>query len=235
MSTTVQPIAPESEEELEADKLCRKAILQDLGVIPVDGTPSGDHWKAAAEQGSSWAQMKLAEESWRSEGPSNQSQGDAYGAAASEQKSPPPSMKVEAFKAQKEINDKKFADNVILVIDDDRNLTELIEESLSDPKYVIKAVHTPNKALSFIREEPRIFAVLLDYDMPNANGFQLLQTIRTNNLAKKSVCFIMLTGFSDPGLIKQGAKLGIRRWLVKPFDPSGIKDLVDRVYKGAKV
>ena len=65
----------------------------------------------------------------------------------------------------------------ILVVDDDNELTELLDEFLSEHKLKTKVFHNPMKALDYLQTSiPDL--ILLDIMMPEMDGFQLLRKIQ---------------------------------------------------------
>ena len=65
----------------------------------------------------------------------------------------------------------------ILIIDDDQELTDLLEEFLSDFKYQTTVYHEPLAALKYL-EKNTVDLILLDIMLPEMDGFQVLRKIR---------------------------------------------------------
>ena len=109
----------------------------------------------------------------------------------------------------------------ILIVDDDNELTELLEEFLSEHKLKTKVFHNPMKALDSLQASiPDL--ILLDIMMPEMDGFQVLRKIRET----LDVPVIMLTakgGVSDKVV---GLELGADDYLAKPFEP---RELLARI------
>lgn len=67
--------------------------------------------------------------------------------------------------------------------------------------------------------------VLTDQNMPNMDGFTLVKTLR--GLPKfASVPILMLTTESGDEMKAQGKAAGANGWLVKPFNPNKLVDIV---------
>ena len=109
----------------------------------------------------------------------------------------------------------------ILIVDDDNELTELLEEFLSEHKFKTKVFHNPMKALGSIQASvPDL--ILLDIMMPEMDGFQLLRKIRET----LDVPVIMLTAKGEVSDKVVGLELGADDYLAKPFEP---RELLARI------
>ena len=109
----------------------------------------------------------------------------------------------------------------ILVIDDDKELTALLEEFLSNYNFTVIACHNPllgiDKAL-----DGRSELVILDISMPEMDGFQVLRKIRESS----AIPVIMLTARGKVEDKIVGLELGADDYLPKPFEP---KELLARI------
>ena len=109
----------------------------------------------------------------------------------------------------------------ILIVDDDNELTELLDEFLSEHKFKTKVFHNPTEALSSLKTSvPDL--ILLDIMMPEMDGFQLLRKIRET----MDVPVIMLTAKGEVSDKVVGLELGADDYLAKPFEP---RELLARI------
>ena len=109
----------------------------------------------------------------------------------------------------------------ILVIDDDVQLSKLIEEFLSTFNYEVKIIHEPESALQFL-EKNKMDLVILDIMLPGIDGFQTLRKIR----ADSQIPVIMLTARGEVTDRIVGLELGADDYLAKPFEP---RELLARI------
>jgi CheY-like chemotaxis protein len=120
-----------------------------------------------------------------------------------------------------------FADNVILVVDDDEmnlNIARMIlEKKLSCS--VITAI-SGKQALEVLNRQ-FVSLVLLDVMMPEMDGIETLEQIRAAEQFE-DLPVMMLTASVDKDVIKRSIHLGVTDYIKKPFLP---KDLIDRVSK----
>jgi DNA-binding response OmpR family regulator len=102
----------------------------------------------------------------------------------------------------------------ILIADDDRDLLALIAFTLTQAGYfVVRAADGETALRAFDAEAPDF--VVLDINMPGANGFQVCEAIRT----KSRVPIMMLTVRGEEEDLVRALELGADDFLTKPFSP----------------
>ena len=109
----------------------------------------------------------------------------------------------------------------ILVIDDERDIADLLELYLQNENYDVYKFYSAKEALNCI-ENKEIDLAILDIMLPDIDGFSLCQKIRK----KYTYPIIMLTAKGDEKDELQGFDLGVDEYISKPFSP---KILVARV------
>lgn len=110
----------------------------------------------------------------------------------------------------------------LLVVDDDRDLVELLDYALRREGYEVARAYDGEAALEAVRRE-RPDLVVLDINLPKLAGFVVLERIRHLD---EHVAVIMLSARGDETDILRGLQLGADDYLTKPFRP---KELVARV------
>ncbi|MCB5187968.1 response regulator [Methylobacillus caricis] len=115
----------------------------------------------------------------------------------------------------------------ILTVDDSGSLRQMVAFSLNAAGYqVIEAVDGEdglNKAKATL-----VDLVLTDQNMPNMDGLTLIKSLRSLSNYQK-VPILMLTTESSDEVKALGKAAGATGWLVKPFDPKRLLDIVQRV------
>jgi len=105
-------------------------------------------------------------------------------------------------------------DKTIFVIDDIRANLVAAEQTLDEHYNVITAL-SGIRALELLdKRKPDL--ILLDIEMPEMNGFELL-TILKAKPRSKDIPVIMLTGISDVATEAKGFELGAADFIIKPF------------------
>lgn len=104
----------------------------------------------------------------------------------------------------------------IFVVDDEKDLTDLLHYQLGKEGFEVKFSNNPFEALGKARDfSPEL--IILDVMMPDLDGFQLLRMIRSDNLLQK-IPVIMLTAKSGVEHRIKGLEQGADDYLEKPFD-----------------
>ncbi len=109
----------------------------------------------------------------------------------------------------------------ILVVDDDKNICELLRLYLEKEGYAVTLAFDGREGLdAFAKNNPDL--ILLDVMMPNMDGWQVCREIRKN-----SECpIIMITAKGETIDKVLGLELGADDYVVKPFDS---KEVVARI------
>ncbi|OGX03775.1 MAG: hypothetical protein A3G87_03930 [Omnitrophica bacterium RIFCSPLOWO2_12_FULL_50_11] len=112
----------------------------------------------------------------------------------------------------------------IIIIDDDRDLSTLLERRLEGVGYHAKAFCNSAEAVKWIRETPPDL-IISDVKMPGLNGFDVCDLVR-NNLKTQHIPIIMITGIDEAR--QQLDHLDARGiyCLSKPVDPDDLSKVV---------
>ena len=102
----------------------------------------------------------------------------------------------------------------ILIVDDEKEIADLLEVYLKNEGYIIRKFYDPVQALDSVLAEPVSLAVL-DVMMPGMDGFTLCRRIREKYLFP----VILLTAKGEDMDKIQGLTLGADDYITKPFNP----------------
>ena len=121
----------------------------------------------------------------------------------------------------------------ILIADDDSHIRLLVRTTLEGPDCEVLEASNGRAARELASKEmPDL--VILDWMMPNEKGVDVLRALREDR-ETSGLPVIMLTGQSDKAYRNAAILLGIRGYLVKPFSPVELIELVDKVLEGERV
>jgi len=112
-------------------------------------------------------------------------------------------------------------DAKILIIDDDRELGEMLAEFLSPDHFDVRACLTGEDGLEALRNETYDL-LILDIMLPGMNGLDVLKALRE----RSDIPVIMLTARGDDVDRILGLEFGADDYLAKPFNP---RELLARI------
>ena len=115
----------------------------------------------------------------------------------------------------------------ILVVDDERNITDVLATILRSLGYSVSAASDGEEALNILKKE-YYELVITDIKMPQMDGLSLLKEI---NKLKKDIIIIMLTGLATSDTAVEAMRSGAFDYIVKPFNIEKIIDVVARADK----
>jgi two-component system chemotaxis response regulator CheY len=115
----------------------------------------------------------------------------------------------------------------ILAVDDSGSLRQMVAFSLKAAGYqVIEAVDGQD-GLEKAKNQV-VDLVLTDQNMPRMDGLTLIKSLRALP-AYQRVPILMLTTESSDDMKAKGRAAGANGWLVKPFDPQKLTEVVKKV------
>lgn len=113
----------------------------------------------------------------------------------------------------------------VVIVDDDDEIRELLLRTLPTDGFELVEARDGNEALALIeRETPDL--VLLDWNMPNASGGDVLAELARLQL---DVPVIVLTANDDPRLRQVAETHGADVFLAKPFSPIELLGAIERL------
>ena len=118
------------------------------------------------------------------------------------------------------MEDKRPANCTVMVVDDEPDIRHLLRITLELAGYgVVEAAHGEAALEQVRRSPPQI--VLTDQMMPRMNGGELIERLRAEETTK-AIPIVMISG-------TRAAQAAADAALGKPFDPSELLVLVDRL------
>ena len=115
----------------------------------------------------------------------------------------------------------------ILIADDDPVILRLIQVNLELEGYeVITAANGQEAVQEATAQIPDL--VILDIMMPRLDGYQACEQLKAND-ATKHIPVVFLSAKAQLGDIEKGKTYGVAEYLTKPFDPSELLEVVERL------
>src|SRR3982751_5040695 len=113
----------------------------------------------------------------------------------------------------------------VLIVDDDRELCELVKQLLEEEGFHIETANNSAKGLERALSG-QYHLVVLDVMMPGMNGFEVLRRIRGASNKAAHIPVLMLTARGEDVDRIVGLEIGADDYLPKPFNP---RELVARI------
>jgi len=127
---------------------------------------------------------------------------------------------------------KKAAKTSILVVDDEPKVVQTLKDRLEMNGYVVDTAYNGIEGLrKAIELKPNI--VLLDVIMPEMDGLEMLEALRTNP-GCDNVSVIMLTARSHEKDLKRAYACGIEDYVVKPFEIRSLMEKIEMIVQNKK-
>ncbi len=115
----------------------------------------------------------------------------------------------------------------ILAIDDDRDILVIVEQTLKAGGHRVVTTSDPASAPALAAENA-VDAVVLDIQMPDLSGFDVLRALRSQAVTG-GVPILFLSALSDSRDRIRGLREGADDFLNKPFAPEELKLRIDRL------
>ncbi len=113
----------------------------------------------------------------------------------------------------------------ILTVDDSPSVRKMVEFSLKSKGYAMGSAGDGQEAMDLLAQEP-FDAIILDVNMPTMNGLEFLEK-RLENDQIASIPVIMLTTEGQNDDRDRAIALGATAYIVKPFKPSQLLELLE--------
>ena len=120
----------------------------------------------------------------------------------------------------------------ILIVEDSATMRSLLASSFEDLEIPIKIVEAESgfEALRFLPRED-FDLVVTDINMPDINGLELVSFIK-NNEKYASIPLVIVSTEGSERDREKGMGLGADAYLVKPFDPETLRQVVGDLLAG---
>jgi len=117
----------------------------------------------------------------------------------------------------------------VLVVDDDREMTAIIQKVLMRENYEVLTAENGEEALALMQTR-YAHVVIADWKMPSCDGMRLIENIRQNSPQTE---VIMITAFGEVDDYLEAMNRGAYEFLSKPLNIDELKALVFRAATGS--
>ena len=130
---------------------------------------------------------------------------------------------------------KSLAESYIVVVEDDLNdqliTLDLLRLGGANRCFCRKTV---DSAISFAEKLPQVDLFLVDINMPERSGYELLAEVRTNEQFK-SAYVVALTAGTSTREVNRARELGFDGFLSKPLKPKAFSNQVQEILAGEAI
>jgi two-component system chemotaxis response regulator CheY len=115
----------------------------------------------------------------------------------------------------------------ILVVDDSPSIRQMVEVTLKSTPHSVTTAKDGQEALDMCNRNRYDF-VLTDQNMPRMDGITLIKSLRSLSTYRTTPIIVLTTEAGD-AMKAQGRAAGATGWMVKPFDPTKLLQVVKKV------
>ncbi|MCG8098952.1 MAG: ATP-binding protein, partial [Candidatus Thiodiazotropha taylori] len=123
-------------------------------------------------------------------------------------------------------------DMKVLVVEDNDTTREVIQKTLESFSFSVTAVSSAKQAYAALQTVDDIRLLIIDWRMPEIDGVQAIEHIRTELDESHSIPIIMITAYDHQDLLMHTDRLGVESLLIKPISPSTLFDNISEVLFG---
>ena len=116
----------------------------------------------------------------------------------------------------------------VLLVEDDPQLAKIVHMYLQMEDFAVRIAAKREDINKALREPPKPDLVLLDVQLPDTDGFQILEKMRAHPLVK-DVPIIMATAKATRESVLQGLRLGCDGYVTKPYDVAVLMSTIKTV------
>ena len=116
----------------------------------------------------------------------------------------------------------------VLIADNSTAMRKTIKNSLNELGFTdYVEAEDGHAALREVGEDP-VDLIISDWNMPKMTGLELLKVIRGHDNLKE-IPFLMITSEGDYSKITEAVKVGVSQYIVKPFEPEQLQEIVKQI------
>ncbi len=119
----------------------------------------------------------------------------------------------------------------VLIVDDSAAIRKILQRVLRQAEVPIGEVYEAGDGLEAIKalDSQRVDLVMADINMPNMDGLQLLDHIKTTE-KWKHLPVVMVTTEGGESKVMSAAKLGAAGYVRKPFSAEQLRQTLDAIF-----
>lgn len=120
-----------------------------------------------------------------------------------------------------------MSSKTIMTVDDSKSVRQMVAFALEGAGYDVVEAGDGQEAIGKLSGSA-VDMVITDLNMPEIDGIELIRWVRKND-STRFVPVVMLTTESQEDMKSQGKEAGATAWVVKPFKPEQLLNVVRKV------
>ncbi len=102
-----------------------------------------------------------------------------------------------------------------IVIDDSKSIRSILSKILIEIGFTVEEASNGLEALDVIKKD-KVDLALVDWNMPNMNGYEFIQEVRKDN-TYKDMRMMMVTTETEMNKVVEALEAGANEYVMKPF------------------
>jgi two-component system chemotaxis response regulator CheY len=115
----------------------------------------------------------------------------------------------------------------VMTVDDSKTMRDMVAFTLRSAGFQVTSAEDGKQAIGMLATHP-VDVVITDLNMPVMDGIALIRALRADP-KWRALPILMLTTEGDSTKKAEGRSAGATGWIVKPFNPEKLVEVVNRV------
>lgn len=116
----------------------------------------------------------------------------------------------------------------VLIVDDSRTIRQQVNFTLSKGGFAVVEAEDGKDGIEKLKANPDVAMIISDVNMPNMNGLEMVEAI-SGDAGLTHPPIVMLTTEGSGEMVERAKKAGAKGWLVKPFKPDQLVQVVQKL------
>jgi two-component system chemotaxis response regulator CheY len=110
-----------------------------------------------------------------------------------------------------------------LIVDDSKTMRVILARILRELEFEVDEAPDGQQALALLESKAHPDVALVDWNMPEMNGFELVQAVRANR-AFDAIRLMMVTTETELAHVAKALEAGANEYVMKPFTKDAIRE-----------
>lgn len=112
----------------------------------------------------------------------------------------------------------------ILIVDDSGPIRKIMGQMLTKMGHTTLEAANGKEALAVLGDHPEVGLLMLDWNMPEMNGIELLEALKSKGQSAPRPTIVMVTTENEMGKIVHAMTKGANEYIMKPFTPEILEE-----------